>query len=410
MTPRHPCLLNSVPLLEDVRWLVGPEAAELLAQLTTNTGSLLAVAQRLQRQHSLARVHLLLEQLDLRRKAVAKFPDAERMFFLAQALEQATDIHVARYKARRFPVDERVADLCCGIGGDSIAMVERGPITAVDRNQATILLAEANLRNLAETANGSRANEFRAEDVSQFSVEPYAAWHLDPDRRASGRRTTHLTSYAPGLETIARLLTERAEGAIKLAPATDVPEAWQENAELEWIGRDRQCRQQVAWFGALAQSPGLRRATVLRTSSGEASTIATFAGRADIRPPVAEETGRFVFEPDATVLAAELAGAVAQHYELAALHPAVPYFTADEPVDDPILQCFEVNDVLPFDRKRLRSLLHERGVGRLEIKTRGIEERPERIRRDLRLRGDDEAVLLLVRLGKRVTAIVARRF
>ncbi len=401
--------LNPVPLLEDVRWLVGPEAAKLLDQLAINTTSLVAVAQRLQRRHSSARVHLLLEQLELRRKAAAKFPDAGRMFFIAQALEQATDIHVARYKARRFPAGEQVADLCCGIGGDSLALAERGPITAVDRDATTTLLTEANLRILEGAGKEIHAHTFRAEDVAHFSVEPYAAWHLDPDRRASGRRTTQLTSYAPGPETIGRLLAEREEGAVKLAPATEVPEAWEEKAELEWIGRDRQCRQQVAWFGGLTLSPGRRRATVLRTRLGEPPAIATFSGLGSLRPPVAEQIGRFVFEPDATLLAAELTGALAQHYGLAALHSAVPYFTADNPIDDPILQCFEVSDVLPFDRKRIRRLLHERGVGRLEIKTRGVEDRPERIRRDLRLRGDGEAVLLLARLGERVTAIVAQR-
>ncbi len=401
--------MNPTPALDDIRWLIGPEAADLLDQLAASTGSLVAVAQRLQRHHSPQRVHLLLEQVELRRKAAAKFPDAARMFFVARALEQATDIHVARYKAKRFPADERVADLCCGIGGDSIALAERGPITAVDRDEATVLLASANLRILNGTGKATRSDEFRAEDVAQFNVASCAAWHLDPDRRASGRRTTQLASYAPGLDTIERLLTEREEGAIKLAPATEVPESWEQRAELEWIGRDRQCRQQLAWFGRLAQTPGLRRATVLRTQSGDSPMVTTFAGEAGIRPPVAEQVGQFVFEPDATVLAADLDGALAEHHELAALHPRVPYFTANKSIGDPILQSFEVTEVLPFDRKRIRTLLHERGVGRLEIKTRGIEERPERIRRDLRLRGEGSAVLLLARLGRRVTAIVARR-
>ncbi len=401
--------MNPAPSLEDVRWLVGPEAGELLDQVTATSNSLVAATQRLQRRHSPARVHLLLEQLELRRKAAAKFPDAERMFFIAQALEQATDLHVAQYKAKRFPHGKPVADLCCGIGGDSIPLAERGPIAAVDRDQVAILLAEANLRILYGTGKEECANCLHAKDVRDFSVEPFAAWHLDPDRRASGRRTIQLASYAPGLETIGRLLAEREEGAVKLAPATDVPESWREKAELEWIGRDRQCRQQVAWFGRLADSPGLRRATVLRTQAGASPLVATFVGQAEIRPTVAEQIGRYVLEPDATVLAADLSGALAQKLGLAAIHPAVPYFTADEGIDDPILQCFEVTDVLPFDRKRLRALLNERSVGRLEIKTRGIEEQPEQIRRDLRLRGDASAVLLLARLGKRVTAIVARR-
>ncbi len=437
--------MKADPELDDLVWLLGPEAAVLLDQLGASSGQRgpaapgltgrqgrqqVRAADRLPAARSRplqvcgkastdtesagkdglsrARVHLVVEQVELRRKGAAKFPHAECMFFLAQALQQATDLQVARYKASRFPPGIPVADLCCGIGGDSMALAERGPITALDRDPAAVLFARANLR-AAAAAEQHAPHEFRVEDVSRFCVVPYAAWHLDPDRRAEGRRSTHLAGYCPGMETIDRLLGERGEGAIKLAPATEVPEDWQDRAELEWISRDRQCRQQVAWFGGLARSPGLRRATVLRSRPGAPASIATFAGDPQIRPSVAQEIGPYVVEPDAAVLAAGLAGAIAEHHGLAALHPAVPYFTANERIDDPLMQCFEVCDVLPFDRKRLRKLLGERGVGRLEIKTRGVEESPEAIRRDLRLSGEGEATLLIARLGRRVKAIVARR-
>lgn len=397
------------PALDDIRWLLGLEAAQWLDQLRAGPAAIAAAAPGLKRQLPGARVHLLLEQVELRRKGGAKFPHAERMFFLAQAFQQATDIIVARYKAGRFPPGVRIADLCCGIGGDLMALAERGPVTAVDRDQVTILFAEANLRATVGLGKENWVNEFRLEDAATFSVEPFATWHLDPDRRASGRRTTQLAAYAPGLETIDRLLAERGDGAVKLAPATIVPQWWEERAELEWIGRDRQCRQQVAWFGKLARLPGFRRATVLRSGPDGRPTTATFAGDPRIRPPLAGQIGQFVLEPDAAVLAAGLAGALAEQYRLAALHRHVPYFTAEKKIDDPLLPCFEVTDVLPFDRKRLRRLFHERGVGRLEIKTRGVEEPPERIRRELRLSGKADATLLVARLGRRVTAIVARR-
>ena len=396
--------------LDDIRWLLGAEAAELLGQLEPQTSSLASLTQRLQQQHTPARVRLLLEQVELRCKATAKFPWAERMFFLTTTLEQATDIHVARHKAKRFPAGMPIADLCCGIGGDSIALAERGPITAVDLDEATILLAEANVRAAIDADATRPDHEFRAGNVEQLAVGHFAAWHLDPDRRPGGRRTIQLTSCVPGPETIERLRSERAEGAVKLAPATEVPESWREQAELEWIGRDRQCRQQVVWFGELASSPGLRRATVLRSTPGLPSETATIVGQEGIRVSVAERVGRYVCEPDAAVLAAGLEGELAHQHGLAALHPAVPYFTRDDPIDDSLLQCFEVTDLLPFDRKRLRKLFRERDVGSLEIKARGIQERPEQIRRDLRLRGKEKAVLLLARLGKRVTAIVARRW
>ncbi|MHB8900395.1 MAG: class I SAM-dependent methyltransferase, partial [Thermoguttaceae bacterium] len=400
--------VNADPALDDLRWLLSAEAARLLDRLVADAGARRAAAPGRPGRLSAARFRLLLEQAELRRKGAAKFPAADRMFFLAKGLEQATDLDTARYKAGRFPAGKPVADLCCGIGGDLLALAERGPVTALDLDPAAILLAEANIGAVGAAADGGD-HRFLVADAATFHAGAFAAWHVDPDRRATGRRTTQLAAFSPGQETIDRLLSECPAGAVKLAPATVAPEPWQGSAELEWIGRDRQCRQQVAWFGPLAGSAGLRRATVLRSCRDGGPTVATIVGKPAIAMHVDERIGRYVLEPDAAVLAADLSGALAERHGLWAVHRHVPYLSADRPVPDPLLSCFEVTDVLPFDRKRLRRLFGERGVGRLEIKTRGVEESPEQVRRDLRLDGDRGAVLLLARLGKRVTAIVAQR-
>ena len=58
-----------------------------------------------------------------------------------------------------------------------------------------------------------------------------------------------------------------------------------------------------------------------------------------------------------------------------------------QPADTPFGRRLEITDVLPFSLKRLRALLRERGVGRLEIRKRGSALEPEQLRRDLRLSG-----------------------
>jgi hypothetical protein len=50
-----------------------------------------------------------------------------------------------------------------------------------------------------------------------------------------------------------------------------------------------------------------------------------------------------------------------------------------------------------------------RVLGLVELKKRGIDVYPERLRRDLNLRGDNEVTLLLTRIAGRPTAILARR-
>jgi hypothetical protein len=400
--------LNTSISPDDIRWLVGPEGSGLLAELSRQAGSLAALAERLKRRFSPERVHLALEQIELRRRAAGKFPDAQKMFFLPETIQQATDFYVARYKARLFPAGEPVAEICCGIGGDLLGLAARGPVTAVDLSDAALVVAEANVRRLLPEKN-ARDCQFCAEDARQFRVDRFTAWHIDPDRRAGGRRTTRLENYQPGPATIDRLLLECPNGAIKLAPATETPERWQREAELEWIARDRECRQQVAWFGDLAGKPGLRRATTLRSRPDRSMIVGTVVGEANLRSPVVDRLGRYVFDPDSAVIAAGLTGQLARQHALAAIHPAASYLTGDDPIDEACLQCFEVTDELPFDRKRLRALVRGRGIGRLEIKVRGVEGNPDQIRRELHLQGSDEAVLLIARAGRRVMAILARR-
>jgi hypothetical protein len=90
------------------------------------------------------------------------------------------------------------------------------------------------------------------------------------------------------------VLHDNPNAAIKLAPAVQAPSAWQASAEFERISSRRECRQQVAWFGNLAQRPGKRLATVA-VGSGHSRTITGEYGSA---APVAPQLGRYDYEPD----------------------------------------------------------------------------------------------------------------
>jgi hypothetical protein len=185
-----------------------------------------------------------------------------------------------------------------------------------------------------------------------------------------------------------------------------LPEDWSSRAESEWISRKRECRQLVAWFGDLASQPGCRRATVL---AGDGELRRTVCGKPNQSIPLAPQIGRYVFEPDAAVLAAKLEGALASEGDLAAIAPGIAYLTGDSPLDDGALARFEVLEVLPLRAKTLKAWLIERGIGRLEVKKRGVDLDPERLRRELQVEGDDAAVLLVTRISGRVTVIAARR-
>jgi hypothetical protein len=398
-------IVTDCAALADYEWLVGGEAAEILNDVRQRREPLLAAASRLRSQISASRVHLVLEQAELRERAAAKFARADRMFFTPKWLEQATDGWIADYKAQRFAGRGPIADLCCGIGGDLLAFAAEVSTVGVDRDPAAACLAAANAKAVLPAEAAARTS-LQSAGVEDFDTSGYAAWHLDPDRRPVGKRTSSLECSSPSLDIVERLLVAVPNAAIKLAPAADVPESWAERCELEWISRDRQCRQLVAWLGELAQVPSHRRATFL---NGDGTSRGTIVGQPNIPVPIAQQLGRFLYEPDAAVLAAHLTGVMAAQHDFERVSPGIAYLTGDKAVDDPAMTCFEIEDQLPLEKRRLARYLRERGIGTLEIKKRGVDLEPDKLRRELKIRGDRAATLVLSPHGGKQVAILVRR-
>jgi hypothetical protein len=181
---------------------------------------------------------------------------------------------------------------------------------------------------------------------------------------------------------------------------------------LEWISRTRLCRQLVAWFGSLPSEPGRRRATRLShnlTASGPELVVGSFVSSPHIDVEVACAIGRYVFEPDAAVLAADLTGALAADQQLQSVAGGAAYLTADEPRNSPLLDSFEVLDVMPYRARAIEEWLRARGIGRLEVKKRGVDLDPARVQRELQVPGNESATLLICRVRGKVSAILARR-
>ena len=104
--------------------LTGP-GAELLASLRDQAltpGTALALGTRLRERYPPALAAAALAQHELRLAARAKFSLALDMFVTPAGLEQASAEVVARHRQDRFAAAGVLADLCCGIGGDLVAL------------------------------------------------------------------------------------------------------------------------------------------------------------------------------------------------------------------------------------------------------------------------------------------------
>ena len=384
----------------DWEWLVSEEALPWLQQSREREPSLQTLTF-LRRHLSPTRAALVVEQIELRRRAVKKFTRASEMFFTRRGLEQATDERIATYKAQRLAAP-LIVDACCGIGGDLLALATRAEMTvAVDRSDRITLLAQANAR-----VHGLEKIQFQIKDVQELDLLPEAQLHIDPDRRSGERRVSQVAGFEPSAELIGKLVGKAAAAAVKLAPATAAPEDWAAAGEREWIESDGQCRQQVLWCGEIVTAAGHRAATLVDANG---QSLATFAAREQVRPEICSQLPAYVYDPAPSLVAAGLVDNLAQSLGLERATACCAYLASDQLIRHPLMTPFRVEDVLPFDRKRIKRYLRERAIGQLEIKQRGIDVRPEELVRQWGGHGSGRATLLVMRDLRNVVAIVAQR-
>jgi SAM-dependent methyltransferase len=332
-----------------------------------------------------------LTQVSLRRRAAVKFgPASDRMFFTRAGLEQATRAAVTERRAARLAAAgvTTLADLGCGLGSDAMAAARQGiRVYAVDADPVTAAVAAANVA----VAGLDDVVSVECADATTVDVSRFDAVFADPARRGGRGRVLDPRSWSPPWDFIAGLPERVPRTVLKLAPGIDhalLPPG----AEGEWVSVDGDLVEAAFWCGPLAAAP--RRATLLRSTSPPVELTGSGILAAAVGP-----VGRFLFDPDPAVVRAHLVAEFAATVGGRIADPDIAYVYTDEPVSSPFARRLEITDVLPFSLKRLRILLRERGVGRLEIRKRGSALEPERFRRDLRLSGPNAGSLVLTRVA-----------
>ena len=166
---------------------------------------------------------------------------------------------------------------------------------------------------------------------------------------------------------------------------------------------DREVVEVSVWFGVLAR-PSVRRSALLLGGAGRPSSAAGDSEDAEVGP-----LGEYVYEPDGAVIRARLIGEVARHIGASMLSDRIAYLTSDSAADTPFATRFRVVETLPWDERQLAKALSARGIGTLEIKKRGVDVDPARLRTKLSLKGAESATLILTRVAGRHTALLVER-
>ena len=329
---------DAVARLELLLSPLGKELLDCLAEQEVTPDSVLRIGSQLRRRYPAGLVADAMAQHELRLQARAKFSRAMQMFFTRPGLEQSSSEVTARHHAGRYAALGAVADLCCGIGGDTLALAGDGrSVLAVDRDPLHLRMAQAN----ATACGVDSVITTAASDVRDVDLAGVAGVFIDPARR-SGTRRLRAGESEPPWPWCLGLAGQVAAVGIKAAPGLPrdlVPGGW----ELEFVAVRRDLKEAVAWSPALATAAG--RATILP----EGHTLTPQPGaEVPVRAP-----GEYLLDPNPAVTRAGLVEELARLLGAWKIDERIAFLSADVAMDTPFGRTLRVIDSAPWNQKQL---------------------------------------------------------
>jgi hypothetical protein len=372
--------------------LLSPPGRELLDRLRgqdVTPDRALRLAEELRGGYPPDLIAAALTQQALRISARSKFSHADEMLFTRAGLEQASSEQAARHSARRFRHLGSVADLCCGIGGNLVALAASSRVLAVDRDRTALEFARHNA-----LVSGARYPVVPVcADVRELAVRPDGIF-IDPARRVGDRRLRAGVSE-PRLDWCLRLTGWAPAVGIKAAPGLPrelIPAGW----EAEFLSVGRGLKEALLWSPAVATTP--RRATILPAGD----TLISKPGPAvPVAPP-----GEFLLDPNPAVTRAGLVEELARDLGAWKIDPMIAFLSADRAAATPFARTLRVLESMPWNEKQAARRLRELGIGTADIRRRGLAGDVELIRKRLSLRGEHSATIVLTRREDRPWGLI----
>jgi hypothetical protein len=368
------------------------EGQAILAEARGLSGELLSRLTTLRKRWSPELASAAVELLHLRERAKVKFTLADQMYFTAQGLEQSSGEIISRWRAAQFPNDATVLDLCCGIGGDALALGAREPVIAVDMDPTTAFCAASNVKlyGVGESVSVVCA------DATRIALKADAAF-FDPSRRREGRRMRSGEDYSPPLSFIHEIRKQIPNLAVKVSPALEEATLEMAGGRIEFVSDKGECKEAIIWSGEIGPTSA-RSATLLPANVSLVQNL-------EAPPPIVGEPLGWLYEPDAAVVRAHLIAEVAALVNGQQVDAQIAYLTSEEYVSSPFTTAYRIIEWHPFNLKKLQARLKHLGLRVAAIKRRGVPLEPEALSKQLTGAGERLCVVVLTRVNGSPAAI-----
>jgi len=401
---------------EKIAFLQGAAAQSDLARLaglTLREEETLPLLTDLRRTFSPDEAALLLQQARLRKRAASKFPQAAQMYFVEEALEQATTSAIAIMRAQlldEYAEDGDWLDLGCGIGGDLLALAHFRNVVGYEVEPLRAAFARTNVA----AADLPHSAEVRETDwvaaLESGNLPTVSAAFVDPARRIQGatnsrKRVFSLYQMEPSIDIVRRLSARVPLVAVKVAPGVQNEEI-PDGCNVQFVSHEGVCKEAVLWFGL----PTKRR----WASVHDGVHWHTLDAAGEPPPQGDLAAGMFLYEPDPAVIRSGALAELCAPLQAWQFDPQIAYLVAITETQDrnaaPFVTRFAIREVHNFSLRLLNQRIVALGIGSVELKKRGFPVEPESLRAKLKIvRGGAAATIVFTRRGDEHIMLICQR-
>lgn len=341
------------------------------------------------------------EQIEARRRLRNKLPE----WYAAPDLimggrvpaEQCSSELTARYK-RDLVVGRTLADLTGGMGVDFYYM-SRGLESAVyvERQPHLCVAAKHNFKIL-----GAGNVEVVEGDGMLLLLEADTIY-LDPARRATdGSRVYDLVACEPDVVTNRQLLMERCRRlVIKISPMADLNRVLRLMpgiSQIHVLAVRGECKEVLLVLDRDNAVDTVSIYCVDFKATGKIVFQFTCQEETDARSVFAETCGRYLYEPDVSVMKAGAFRCVGQRYGVSKLELNSHLYTSEELRSDFPGRIFQVEEVIAFASKTVKNL--RRTIPQANITARNFPLTADKLRARTGIRDGGEVYLFATSLNK----------
>ena len=339
--------------------------------------------------------------------------------------EQASSEITARYKttipltpSESSPIlgvhQNTVADLTGGMGIDTMAFASVAEhVDYVERDPQLCVLMEHNLKVLGiENVTVHCADSM--EYIEKLPEDSHTLIYIDPARRsASGRKVAAFEDCEPNILHHKELLLSHCHRLIvKASPMIDIDLATKQLAtveEVHIVGVKGECKEVLfVCGGELEGEPQIVCCNQRILNNRNIQNILAFtkSEEAAAEGRYCQSVGRYLYEPDATLMKGGPFKLIAQHYDVGQLGRNTHLYTADQRVDDFPGRVFEVLQELKLSRKEVAAAIPD---GKAHVVTRNYPMEATALQRQLGLKEGGDIYVIATTVGSRPCGFLCSR-